>query len=79
MKNQIQIRPLIREDIAVISEAFNQIGWNKPTTFFERYLKEQEAEERLVCVAFANRHGEQSEANQQNNNDWIASSSIYRI
>lgn len=51
MKNQIQIRPLIREDIAAISEAFNEIGWNKPATLFERYLKEQEAGERLVWVA----------------------------
>jgi GNAT superfamily N-acetyltransferase len=51
MKNQIQIRPLIREDIAAISEAFKKIGWNKPETLFERYLKEQEAGERIVWVA----------------------------
>ncbi len=51
MKNQIQIRPLIREDIAAISEAFNQIDWNKPLSLFARYLKEQEAGERLVWVA----------------------------
>jgi len=51
MKNQIQIRPLKREDIAVISEAFNQIGWNKSPSFFEEYLKEQEVGERLVWVA----------------------------
>lgn len=51
MKSQIQIRPLIREDIVVISEAFNKIGWNKPLSLFEGYLKEQEAGERLVWVA----------------------------
>ena len=51
MKNQIQIRPLIREDIIAISEAFKQIGWNKPASLFEGYLKEQEAGERLVWVA----------------------------
>jgi len=51
MKNQIQIRPLIREDIIAISEAFKQIGWNKPASLFEGYLKEQEAEERIVWVA----------------------------
>ncbi|NDB82883.1 MAG: GNAT family N-acetyltransferase [Alphaproteobacteria bacterium] len=51
MKNQIQIRPLIREDIAVISEAFNKIGWNKPATLFERYLKEQELGALIVWVA----------------------------
>lgn len=52
MKNQIQIRPLKREDIAAISEAFKQIGWNKPALLFEGYLKEQEAGERLVWVAY---------------------------
>lgn len=52
MKNQIQIRPLKREDIAAISEAFKQIGWNKPASLFEGYLKEQEAGERLVWVAY---------------------------
>jgi hypothetical protein len=34
MKNQIQIRTLIKEDIAIISDAFNQIGWNKPESLF---------------------------------------------
>ena len=51
MKNHSQIRPLIREDIVVISEAFNQIGWNKPASLFEEYLKEQYAGEQLVWVA----------------------------
>jgi GNAT superfamily N-acetyltransferase len=51
MKNQIQIRPLIREDIAAISEAFNAIGWNKPPSLFEKYLMEQELGERIVWVA----------------------------
>ena len=51
MKNHIQIRPLIRKDIAVISEAFNQIGWNKPASLFEGYLKEVEQGARLVWMA----------------------------
>ena len=51
MKNQIQIRHLIEEDITVISDAFNQIGWNKLASLFARYLREQEAGERLVFVA----------------------------
>jgi GNAT superfamily N-acetyltransferase len=51
MKNQIQIRPLIREDIIAISEAFKQIGWNKPASLFEEYLKEQELGARFVWVA----------------------------
>ena len=49
--NDVLIRPLIREDIVAISEAFNQIGWNKPPSLFSKYLKEQEATERLVWVA----------------------------
>ncbi|GAJ46882.1 ribosomal-protein-alanine acetyltransferase [Holospora elegans E1] len=49
--NDVLIRPLIREDIVVISEAFKAIGWNKPPSSFEEYLKEQEAGERLVWVA----------------------------
>lgn len=49
MKNQIQIRSLIiREDIAAISETFNQIVWNKPLSLFEAYLKEQEAGEPVL-------------------------------
>lgn len=51
MKNQIQIRPLKREDIASMTEAFDQISWNKPPSLFEEYLREQDARERLVWVA----------------------------
>jgi GNAT superfamily N-acetyltransferase len=51
--SDVLIPPLIREDIVAISEAFNQIGWNKPPSLFSRYLKEQEAGERLVWVAHA--------------------------
>ena len=49
--SDVLIGPLIREDIVAISEAFNQIGWNKPASLFARYLKEKEAGERLVWVA----------------------------
>ena len=49
--SEVFIRSLIKEDIVAISEAFNQIGWNKPASIFEAYLKEQEAGERLVWVA----------------------------
>ena len=51
MINQIQIRALIEKDIAVIYDAFNQIGWNKPVSLFEGYLKEQELGARIVWVA----------------------------
>lgn len=50
-KSEVFIRSLIKEDIVAISEAFSQIGWNKPPSLFEGYLKEQEAGERLVWVA----------------------------
>jgi len=49
--NDVLIRPLIRENIVAISGTFNEIGWNKPLSLFEGYLKEQEAGERLVWVA----------------------------
>jgi GNAT superfamily N-acetyltransferase len=49
--NDVLIRPLIREDIAAISGAFNQIGWNKSASLFAGYLKEQDAGDRLVWVA----------------------------
>jgi GNAT superfamily N-acetyltransferase len=39
------------DDIPIIVSAFNQIGWNKPASLFEGYLKEQETAERLVWVA----------------------------
>jgi GNAT superfamily N-acetyltransferase len=52
MINQIQIRPLIEKDIATIPEALKKIGWNKPASLFEGYLKEQEGGERLVWVAY---------------------------
>jgi hypothetical protein len=51
MKKKAQIRPLIKEDIVAISEAFKQIGWNKPASVFEGYLKEAEQGERLSWAA----------------------------
>ena len=52
MNNQTQIRPLAEEDIVAISEAFNQIGWNKPLSLFEGYLKEAGLSKRLIWVAY---------------------------
>lgn len=74
-KKAISIMCLKPSHTTTIVSAFNKLGWNKPASVYEGYLKEQEAGERIVWVAFANRHGEQSEAIQQNNNDLIASSS----
>jgi GNAT superfamily N-acetyltransferase len=42
---------LSSDNIPTIVLAFAQIGWNKPASLFEGYLKEQEAGERLVWVA----------------------------
>ncbi len=48
----IEIRPLAEINISKIVAAFNQIGWNKPATLFEAYLKEQKANERYIWVAY---------------------------
>lgn len=50
----IEIRELRQEDIAPIVEAFRQIGWNKPASQYEQYLKEQTNGQRQVLVAFEN-------------------------
>ena len=38
--------------ITIITQAFDSIGWDKPASLFEGYLKEVEANERLIWVAF---------------------------
>ena len=47
----LDIRNLCQEDPARISAAFDEIGWNKPVSLYEAYLREQEAGERHVLVA----------------------------
>jgi GNAT superfamily N-acetyltransferase len=48
----IEFRPLTPQDIPTIVTAFTAIGWNKPSSLYETYLKEQEAEERIVWTAW---------------------------
>src|SRR5215211_5012068 len=48
------IRLLESEDISEIAQAFQQLGWNKPASQYERYLREQALEIRDVYVAFVN-------------------------
>ncbi len=48
----IKIRQLEEADISVIVKAFEQIGWNKPETLFQAYLKEQKENERYIWVAY---------------------------
>lgn len=50
--SQLEIRPLEGEDIPEIAAAFLDIGWSKPAAQYERYLAEQERDERGVLVAF---------------------------
>ncbi|HET9591051.1 MAG TPA: GNAT family N-acetyltransferase, partial [Anaerolineales bacterium] len=46
------IRLLEDKDISGIARAFQELGWNKPASQYERYLVEQEFEIRIVFVAF---------------------------
>lgn len=48
----IEIRLLEETDIPAIVNAFDHIGWNKPATLFQAYLKEQTLNERYVWVAY---------------------------
>ena len=50
--SDVLIRSLTEEDIKAIVSSFHQIGWNKPESLFAGYLKEQEAGERIVWVAY---------------------------
>ncbi len=44
------------DDIPAIVSSFSQVGWNKPASLFEQYLKEVSAGERLVWTAHVNNH-----------------------
>jgi GNAT superfamily N-acetyltransferase len=48
------IRLLYSGDIAEIVESFKQLGWHKPRSLYEQYLREQEQGKRFVWVAFSN-------------------------
>lgn len=45
-------RALKEADIPQIVAAFDEIGWNKPTSLFQKYFEEQNNNARLVWVAF---------------------------
>ena len=49
--DNLQIRLLQRNDIQEIAAAFAALGWNKPTSQYDRYYREQAAVERVVLVA----------------------------
>lgn len=53
MSLTIQLRPLSKQIIPTIVQAFQAIGWEKPTSLYETYLSEQERGERQVWMAFS--------------------------
>jgi ribosomal protein S18 acetylase RimI-like enzyme len=48
----LRIRLLEEDDIAAIAKAFEELGWNKPASQYQRYLLEQRYEVRDVYIAF---------------------------
>lgn len=50
-RSEIIIRPLTELDIPTIVESFAEHNWAKPSSTFEKYLTEQNANERLVWIA----------------------------
>lgn len=51
-KRYQNVRFLSADDIPILVGAFNAIGWSKPSSLFEQYLKESEAGVRLIWVVF---------------------------
>ncbi|MEW6685704.1 MAG: GNAT family N-acetyltransferase [Candidatus Edwardsbacteria bacterium] len=50
----LKIRKLNKNDAVIISQAFSEIGWNKPTLQYENYYSEQCEGKRVVLVALLN-------------------------
>jgi len=55
-KVNLIIRLLEASDIPQIAKAFEELGWNKPQSQYERYLTEQKLDMRNVHVAFVDEH-----------------------
>lgn len=49
---KLTIRKLRKDDIGVIFEAFQKIGWEKPASQYKKYYLEQGKNKRLIFVAF---------------------------
>ncbi len=47
----MEIRKLTKEDFQVISQAFAEIGWNKPISLFEKYSQDEVDGARFCLVA----------------------------
>ena len=50
----IEVRELQERDISSITRTFELMGWNKPASQYQRYLKEQKNGQRVVLIAFEN-------------------------
>ncbi|WP_366289580.1 GNAT family N-acetyltransferase [Paenibacillus sp. AN1007] len=49
--NTIHIRHLDKQDAQVISQAFQEQGWYKPSELYERYWEEQQQGARITLIA----------------------------
>ena len=47
----VHIRHLNQEDAQVISQAFQDQGWHKPSELYERYWEEQQRGKRVTAIA----------------------------
>lgn len=47
-----EFRPLQQDDIPLIVSAFTVIGWKKPASIYQNYLKEQQVGQRVVWTAW---------------------------
>ena len=54
MKGDLKLREIRNEDCQLISEAFQEQGWDKPISQYEQYYKLQEKGERDVIIAEVN-------------------------
>lgn len=51
---KISIRQITENDPRIISDAFQEQGWDKPVTLYERYIIEQNNGERVTLIAEVN-------------------------
>lgn len=49
--SDIVVRPFVAADAPVIAAAFTALGWHKPLSQYEAYLRQQDAGTRAVLVA----------------------------
>lgn len=54
-KNDLEIRPLRADDVQEIMAEVTRLGWNKPASLYDRYLRNQLAGTQDVLVAWLGR------------------------